>query len=208
MNSPDLRNSFFFDLALSDVYGSGCSALRLIYHGSEQGAFAKKSDKAKQPIALEDVKAFQIGLNHRTVSPLSDDYDYNLVYYRKEFAEAFWDGKIRKGCPTLRKITRRVKFSQKQSLKPKRLKLFYIKSNRPVHVARYSDKVPTDNYVPAPYLAEFGRSFGGFLMRCPKGYALVSNLFAAQGLAVSDQRQLSEGADGRPRVRAYAAHVA
>ena len=115
MKSQDLQTTFFFDLPLSDVYGAGCAALRLIYHGCEKGAFSSHTKKA---FDLSHVQAFQISLNHRTVEPLSDQYEYSMVYYRKELGLNLWNNRLRKGCPTLRALTRRVKFSGKRSIKP------------------------------------------------------------------------------------------
>ena len=200
MKTQNLQSTFFFDLPLSDVYGAGCAALRLIYHGCEKGAF---SSQTKEAFDLSHVQAFQISLKHRTVEPLSDQYDYSMVYYRKELGLNLWNNRLRKGCPTLRRLTRRVKFSGKRSLNPNRLRQFYIKSNRPVHIAQYSSEVPTDHYVPQPYIEEFGRIFEGFLMRSKKGYPLVSSLFAAQGLSLTERRDMSATSSTAPHVLAF-----
>ena len=200
MNSADLQQTFFFDLPLSDVYGIGCSALRLIYHGSEAGAFGSRT---KNAINLDHVQAFQISLKHRTVAALSEEYSYYLVYYRKDLGVNLWNNRFRKGCPTLRKLTRRVKFSSKPSLIPNRVRQFYIKSNRPVHVAQYHRRVPTDDNVPPEYIEDFGDHFEGFLMRCQKGYPLVGSLFDAQGLTLSERRDVSVASKVAPHVRVY-----
>jgi len=200
MKTQDLQTTFFFDLPLSDVYGAGCAALRLIYHGCERGAF---STQTKEAFDLAHVQAFQISLKHRTVEPLSDEYHYSMVYYRKELGVNLWNNRFRKGCSTLRALTRRVKFSHKRSLKPNRLRHFYIKSNRPVYIALYNGDVPTDHYVPQPYIDEFGRIFEGFLMRSKRGYPLVSSLFAAQGLALTERRDMSATSSTAPHVLAF-----
>jgi len=200
MPSADLQRTFFFDLPLSDVYGIGCSALRLIYYGSEAGAFG---NCIKDAIDLDEVQAFQISLKHRTVEALSDDYSYYLVYYRKDFGVNLWNSRFRKGCPTLRKLTRRVKFRSKPSLIPNRVRLLYIKANRPVHIAQYHSRVPTDHDVPAEYIKEFGEHFEGFLMRCKKDYPLVSSLFDAQGLTLSARRDVAVASKTAPHVRVY-----
>jgi len=205
MKYSNLQQIFFFDLPLSDVYGVGCVALRLIYHGCEEGAFSKSG---KKMVDLENVQAFQIALKHRTVEALSDDYDYNLIYYRRDFGMNLWDGKLRKTCPTLRKLTRRVKFSLKRTLEPNRLRKFYIKSSRPVHVAQYSSKVPTDHYVPEEYIERFGDLFEGFLMRSKKGYSLECGLFEAQGLALDERRDVSNVSETSPHVLVFAERVA
>jgi len=200
MKNQELQTTFFFDLPLSDVYGAGCAALRLIYHGCERGAFSKQT---KEAFDLAHVQAFQISIKHRTVEPLSDEYQYSMVYYRKELGVNLWSNRFRKGCSTLRELTRRVKFSHKPSLKPNRLRHFYIKSNRPVHIALYNGEVPTDHYVPQSYIDEFGRIFEGFLMRSKRGYPLVSRLFAAQGLALTERRDMSSTSSSAPHVLAF-----
>lgn len=200
MENHTLQKIFFFDMPLSDVYGVGCAALRLIYHGCEEGAFSRSNKKV---IDLDHVTAFQLVLKHRTVTPLSDKYDYNLVYYRKDFAANLWSGVFRRGCPTLRKITRRVKLGSKQDLKPNRLRSLYIKSNRPVHVARYESGVPIDHYVPLEYVEEFDQRFDGFLMRSKKGFPLVTSLFNAQGLALSARRDMTQSSKESPHVLMY-----
>ena len=204
MNSVYLQQTFFFDLPLSDVYGVGCSALRLIYHGSESGAFGNKT---KNAIDLDCVQAFQISLKHRTVETLSEEYHYYLVYYRKSLGVNLWNNRFRKGCPILRKLTRRVKFSSKPSSIPNRIRRFYIKSNRPVHIAQYHSEVPTDDNVPPEYIQDFGDRFEGFLMRCTKGYPLVRSLFDAQGLELSERRDVSVASSVAPHVRVYSQEI-
>jgi len=193
----NLQQFFFFDLPLSDVYGVGCLALRLLYYGCEEGAFGRN---CKNPVDLEGVQAFQISLKHRTVYPLSDDYEYHLVYYRKELGLNLWSGKQRKGHPKLRKLTRRVKLSLRPTLEPNRLRQFYIKSNRPVHVAQYGSKVPTDHSVPDEYIEKFGELFEGFLVRTKKGYSLGESLFEAQGLAFDERRDVLYASETAPHV--------
>lgn len=200
MKIHDLQSTFFFDLPLSDVYGVGCTALRLIYHGSERGVFGNNT---KEAFDLSHVQAFQISLKHLTVEPLSDQYEYHMVYYRKELGMNLWNNRFRKGCPILRALTRRVKFSDKRSLEPNRLMNLYIKSDRPVHIAQYNGRVPTDDYVPKPYIVEFGHLFEGFLMRSKRDYQLVTNLFAAQGLALTERRDMSATPRRGPHVLAF-----
>lgn len=198
--TTNLQKVFFFDLPLSDVYGIGCAALRLIYHGSEEGVFGST---IKEAFDLDSIEAFQISLRHRIVEPLSKQYDYNLVYYRKELARTLWDSGLRRGCPTLRKLTRRVTYSDKRSLEPNRLRRFYIKSNRPIHVAKYSKEVPTDHYVPMEYIQEFGERFEGYLMRSKRGFPLVSRLFEAQGLSMAERRDIAMATETTPHVLAF-----
>ncbi|NWK54558.1 hypothetical protein HW115_02975 [Verrucomicrobiaceae bacterium N1E253] len=206
--SVNLQQVYFFDLPLSDVYGIACAAMRLIYHGSAEGAFGMDT---KEAIDLEHVDALQIALKHRTVDPLSEIYDYDLVYYRKEIANRLWSSKFRKGCPTLRRLTRRVQFSDKATIKPNRLRHFYIKSNRPVHVAKYGNDVPTDHCVPEDYIQSFGEQFEGYLMRSKMGFPLVTSLFDAQGLNLADRREVSKlqaSSKHSPHVLVYSDRIA
>lgn len=162
----------------------------------------------KDSIILDHVQAFQISLKHRTVDPLSEDYQYYLVYYRKDLGVNLWSNRFRKGCPTLRRLTRRVKLGSKPSIVPKRVRQFYIKSNRPVHIAQYHRRVPTDDNVPREYVQDFGDHFEGFLMRCKQGFPLVTSLFEAQGLSLSDRRDVHNSSAVAPQVRVYSADVA
>lgn len=200
LDKSELQSTYFFDLPLSDVYGIGCAALRLIYHGDEHGAFASKT---KEALDLDVVQAFQITLKHRTVTPLSDQFAYYLVYYQKDLGISLWNHALRKGCPTLRKMTRRVGLTNKASLKPNRIRQLYIKENRPVHIARFDCEVPTDHYVPQPYIDDFADRFDGFLMRSKRAYPLVTSLFDAQGLSLAERRDVSIASPQAPHVLAY-----
>jgi len=173
MNNQSLshwQNLFFFDLSLADVYGIGCAALSLIYYGSRRGVFHLTD---KESVDLDCVDAIQISLIPRTVAPLSDRYDYNLVYFRKDLGIKFWDSKRRRSFPQMKKLIRRVVCSDVASVEPNRLRQLYIRSNRPVHVAQYSHVIPTDDYVPVSYVEKLKRCFEGYLIRSPKGYPLV-----------------------------------
>jgi len=194
-----LNDTFFFDLPLSDIYGSGCAALNLIYYGSRRGIFGPQT---KEMVDLHHVDAFEITLSPRTIPSLSDEHSYHLVYYRKHLSVDIWDPPHRKNHPTLNELTRRVELNTEQSTEPHRLRHFYIKSHRPLYVAQY-DVIPNDDSVPIEYINHFDRLFEGYLIRSSKDYALESHLFNLQGLHLTEQRNGLSLSSTSPRVLIY-----
>jgi hypothetical protein len=194
------QKMFFFDLSLSDVYGIGCAALSLIYYGSRRGAFHQIG---KKPVDLDSVDAIRISLNPRIERPLSDRYQYHLIYYRNNLAQELWN---HTGCgkdPEVKHLTRRVRFVSEPSLEPHRLRHFYIKSNRPLHLARYGHVVPTDDYVPRSYVHKLSQEFMGFLMRSPREYSLSTSFFAKLGLGLVEKRNPCLLTSNAPHIWTY-----
>ena len=203
MKSPQLLsnlNTFFFDLSLADVYGAGCAALSLIYYGSRRGVFCSTD---KQAVDLDKVDAIQISLAHRTTEPLSSLYDYHLVYFRKHKEFSFWNARHRKRFPKLKKLIRRVVCGDEQGLNPQRLKRWYIKSRRPVHVAQYGDLVAIDDYVPEFYTEKLSRCFEGYLMRTHEGYPLDYYMFDKLGLNLVESRSSCVASSVAPSIGIY-----
>lgn len=189
MTDRDLQRLFFFDLPLSDVYGVGCAAMDLIYYGSVKGVFGATK---KNSVELGDVDAFLIPLKHRTQEPLSDEFDYDLIYYRREIGRHLWNHQmLSKSGGGKVKWIRRVGFSSQPSLQPSRLRRFFIKSNRPLHVKRCRHFVPSDDCIPADYIDAFNEQFAGYLVRSVRGAGSVEKLMDDQGLTMTARRNAS-----------------
>jgi hypothetical protein len=199
VSTSGLADTYFFDLPLSDIYGSGCSALNLIYYGSRRGIFGPQT---KEMVDLHHVDAFEITLSPRSMPLLSHEYAYHLVYFRKHLSVDIWDPLHRKNHPILKELTRRVELNAEQSTEPHRLRNFYIKSHRPLYVAKY-DVMPNDNSVPLEYINDFDRLFEGYLIRSPKDYELQSHLFCLQNLHLTEQRNGLSLSSTSPRVLVY-----
>lgn len=201
MKPTNLHKAYFFDFPVADVYGIGSAALNLIYYGSRRGVFGANT---KESVALGQVDAFQITMVPRSEALLSDDYDFSLVYYRRDLARELWDGKERSAHHEVKELTRRVELSDKPSLEPHRMRHFYIKSDRPIYVAQFGCRVPSDDCVPSEYLDDFNTRFEGYLMRCPKGVSLEKELFQLQDLSLVEHRDGSVISGVAPHVLLYA----
>jgi len=200
MTTKNLKDSYFFEIPLSDIYGLGCAALNLVYYGACRGSFCH--DK-KSPIDLGLIEAIQIVVAPRTVTLTTDEFEYNLVYFRSHLARDIWSGWKRLFSPGLRKETRRVKYTEKPSLVPHRLRHLCIPSHHPIYVAEFQHIVPVDDCVPAEYIAQFRNDFEGFLMCSHRGYDLESHLFASLGLRVKEARDPHRALPTAPHVVAY-----
>ena len=200
MNTENLHNRFFFEIPLSDVYGVGCSALSLIYYGSRRGVFC--ASRAR-PMDLNQVDAFRITVEPRSVSLEDQDREYSLVYYKNKLAEDLWDSWHRRCQSELRRVTRRVRVTDDPTLHPVRLRHLYIPSHHPVYVAKYGHVVGEDYYVPDDYVKKFRCDFEGFLMSSPKGRSLEDELFSVQHLELCGRRDGHVKTVTTPHVTAY-----
>ena len=200
---PPTSEKFFFDFPIVDVNAIACSALRLIYHGSTHGAFGVSTTK-RPPLDLTKIDAFRISLEHLTTEPLSDEYEYSLVYLNDTLSEIIWDGKMRDKNSRLPEITRRVVLAESASLNAKRYRTpFWVKFQKPVYLARYNKLLVINNCIPVEYVESFHKRYQGFLMRSKKGYPLIRNTLKASGIPLSDRSHLSDSMDSDLRVVSY-----
>lgn len=197
---------FFFDFPLIDVNAIANSAMRLIYHGSTHGAFgAFGSGNARlEPLDLGKYDAFKISLEHLSVDPLTDGYQYSLVYFSNDLSDNLWNGKKRDASPALKEISRRVLLAESPSLNAKRYRTpFWVKFQKPIYITRYDNALAHDNQVPQEYLQRFLDNYQGFLMRTENDYPLVRNIFDAYGLKLEERREVLDTLDGHLQVHAY-----
>ena len=200
MKYSSLRNTYFFDLPLSDVFAAGCAALRMIYYGDDSGASVSRSEEV---IDLDKVQSFQISLKHRSVQPLSAEYDYYLVYNRRNEKLNLWNNRFWKKFPGLAQLIRRVKVSTDPSIQPVRHSKLYVKSNRPVYYAKYDAGAPINDYVPRAYSSQFDELFEGFLVRCDRDFPIEAQFLDAQGSDLTSYRHMKPESNATPSVRIY-----
>lgn len=183
---------YFFDLPVVDVTGSVCDALRYMYHGCFSGAFGQIS---QDPVDLDEIKAIKVRLSHKSAAPLSEEFEYHLVFYRKELANSIWNLSCRKRQRRLRSLSRRVVLSEQPTLAvekiliTRRLLDFFTRKPCDIYFTRYDLPVPPDYYVPVDYHQQLLREFTPYIMRSPIEYPLVRSLFQAQNLPL-DARQV------------------
>ncbi|SHJ77094.1 hypothetical protein SAMN02745181_2564 [Rubritalea squalenifaciens DSM 18772] len=200
MNSS---HQYFYDLPLGDVYSSTCSAFRLLYFGSELGTFSSTRTKA---VDLNHTAAIRIKLSHYSQKPLSEAYDYSLVYYRADLSHKLWHPKLRDKHADIIRMTRRVKYCSQPSLNASRVNLFAIPGNRPIKIAEYDEVIPKDNYVPLHYIEKLHQNFKGFLMRSPKDFPLVRTLFDSMDLSLDSKREVTNPSSKAQDVIIYTIH--
>lgn len=200
----DSSQLYFFDLPMGDIYSSTCAAYRLLYFGSEQGFFGSGCIDA---VDLKSTAAIRIKLGHRSTKPLSDKFDYSLVYYRNDLAKKLWSPSYRDRHSELLMLTRRVKLNHSPSLRARHVNLLSIPSPRPVKIAQFSIPTPQDNYVPLEYIKELNERFSGFLMRSDKDFPLVRSLFGSMNLELESRRDVTFPSPQSPDLVIYTAKL-
>lgn len=201
MHPHHKRTLYFFDLPISDISSSVCNALRVMYHGCLDGAFGKQ---VNDRINLDEIRAVKIRVLHKTTKPLSQAYEYNLVFYRKCIAQSIWDPACRTKQAELKALTRRVSLNVKKSLLAKRLMdHLLIRSERDIYFARYTETVSPDHYIPEAYHRKLFGEFEPYIMRTRPEYPLVRSLFQAQGLDLAERHLATRESDPVNRVITY-----
>ena len=198
----NVKTSYFFDLPLADVSRSICDALRILYHGNPEGTFGEKWNDR---VDLEQIHAIKIGVCHSSTNALSDDYEYNLVFYRNSIADSIWEPASREKHAELRGLTQRVTLNKEKSLLADRLlgRLPFIRSTRPVQFAKYESVPPPDHSVPLEYHRQIHRDFECYIMRTIPDFPLVRSLFRAQGLDMAKRKFASYSSDNRRPIITY-----
>lgn len=197
MNSS---KQYFFDLPLSDVYSQTCASFRLLYFGSEDGFFGSKRNNF---VNLDTTAAIRIKLTHQSTKPLTDTYEYSLVYYRSELGDKLWHPKERHKHESIVNLTRRVKYNDAPAVTARSVSLFNFPTVRPVKIAEYDEIVPQDNYVPLAYIEKLHNNFKGFLMRTEKNYPLVRNIFECMDLSLDSKIEMNHPSPKSPDVIIY-----
>jgi len=152
---------------------------------------------------LDLVDAFEISLEPRSVKLEFEDREYSLVYYKNKLASELWDSGNRRLSSKLKRVTRRVRVTDKSTQSPERLRHLYLPTGHPVYVAQYGHVVGEDYYVPESYVKKFKQEFEGFLMSYPKGESLNDLLFETQGLKLCAHRDCHIKSATSPHVTAY-----
>ncbi|MFC5049430.1 hypothetical protein ACFPK9_02185 [Rubritalea spongiae] len=203
MHSPFSPSQlYFFDYPLVDAKAIANSALRLLYYGTTHGAFGATS--IPETRYLEHFDAFKITLEHLSNDSLSEDFEYNLVFFTKPIAMDIWLMKNRAELSEIKKLTRRVHLGTQPSLRAKRYKTpFWIKYTRPIYMSLFDVKVGDDNYVPPAFTHQFNTKYSGFVMRTQKGYPLVRTMFDAYGLTMGTRQEVHDRLDGDLQVMSY-----
>lgn len=180
------KTLYFFELPVSDISRSISDALRILYYGCSDGIFGvKKNDR----VDLEKIHALKINISPNPEASLSNEFEYNLVFYGKSIADSIWDVDCRNRQAELRALTRRVSLNTEKSRLARRiLDSLFIKSTPPIYFAKYEENIPADHYVPLEYHRQLCNNFDIYLMRTVPGFPLVRSLFAAQGLDMAKRK--------------------
>lgn len=196
---------YFFDFPIVDANAIANSALRFLFHGSPHGAFGNQSNlPIPETRYLENFDAFKVNLEHLSNDPLSDEFEYNLIFLSKRLAEDLWIGKKRSNNPELTKLTRRVQLGSEASLNAKRYKTpFWVRFRRPIYLSIFDSLIGDDNYVPTAFRQQFMNKFTGFLVRTEKGFPVVRTIFDAYGLAMTNRQEVEDPLDGPLQVVSY-----
>ena len=200
------KKHFFFDYPLIDAHAIACSALRLICHGSIHGVFGSygSTTTKDQALDLEKIDAFKISLARLSNDALTDQFEYSLVYVTKELSEHLWDGEKRALAPDVKSITRRVHLNETASIEAKRDKTpFWVRSLRPIYLAKYDIENLSDHYIPDAYNHQFHEKYQGFLMRSEVNYPVVRNIFEAYDLEMTNRRKVKDVLDGDLEILSY-----
>jgi hypothetical protein len=191
---------YFYDLSLLDVRGELASAITILYHGEETGAFtAKQSLKTTD---LSKVYAIEIDL---TMYAAQDDgvHSYALMLFEKNWKEDVWKKKLLEKKRSLERITTRVKLSAKMTDNPPHEHHLFTASNRYIDFAPYPE-IAVGHNVPDAYVREFNQRFVGYLMRSERSFEDVRELLKTYNLVDSiDHSYESTGTRAAVKMAAY-----
>ncbi len=188
---------------MADVNAISCSAARFLYHGSTHGPFGKL-DSHLQSIDMEELDAFRVSLEHLSTNPLSDTYDYHLVYVARSAYQKIWHGCKKQKIPGMKHISDEIKLSDTVK-STSHTPLFWSKKEASITLSEYRNEIAMDHYIPDDYRHAFQQKFSGILMRTKSDCRLLWLLLEAHGLKVVDHREVSDEYDGRLKVDCFAA---
>ena len=202
MNSPTPR--YFCDLLMADINAISCSAARFLYHGSTHGPFGKGGQQL-QSVDMKDIDAFRVSLEHLSTDPLSDAYDYHLVYVAKSAYKQIWHGCKKHKIPGMKHISDEIRLSDTAKL-TSHIPLFWSKKESSITLSEYRDDIAMDHYIPDAYRYAFQQKFSGILMRTKNDCRLLWLLLEAHGLKVVDHREVCDEYDGKLKVDCFASY--
>ena len=191
---------------MADINAISSSANRLIYHGSAHGPFGGYGFKS--PVScldLDSISVLKVSLEHLSNFPLSDDYDYQIIYLDKQVYEALWNGSKKNKIPGLKNLTNQACLHSQANLKPKTQKIFLsAQKNRSISVTPYEQEQCLSCYIPEDYYADFKEKFKGLLVRTKKECSQLCRLLEAHGLKIIEQREVLDDVDGNLQIACYA----
>ncbi|MGJ8672333.1 hypothetical protein [Rubritalea sp.] len=170
---------YFYDLSLLDVRGELASAITILYHGEETGAFSGKV--TSKTTDLKKLYAIEIDL---TMYAIQNDgvHSYSLMLFEKGWKEGVWKKKLLEKKRSLERITTRVKLSAKMTTNPPHEHHLSTASNRYIDFAPYPELAVGHN-VPDAYVREFNQRFEGYLMRSERSFEDVRALLKSYDLS-------------------------
>lgn len=198
--------NYFFDLAMADVNAISSSASRLLYHGSTHGAFGSYGFKAPtNSVDLHSIGAFSVSLEHLSNFPLSEEYDYQILYLSERIYSNLWNGCKKRNIPALKSLAYQARFATEAQLKPKTQRVFFSgQQSRTIAITPYDEGFNIGHHVPNEYSAAAKEIFKGFLLRSKKECTQLYALLESHGLKIVEQRNVLDDYDGFLQVRCYA----
>lgn len=191
---------YFYDLSLLDVRGELASAITILYHGGETGAFGEHRSTSATDLAA--IYAIEIDL---TMYAVQDNgvHSYALMLFEKNWKEDVWKKKLLEKRRSLERITTRVKLTTKITENPSHEYHLFTSSNRYIDFARYPE-IAVGHNVPDAYVREFNQRFVGYLMRSERSFKDVRALLKTYNLVDTiDHSYESKGTRAAVKMAAY-----
>jgi hypothetical protein len=195
-------HKYFCDLAVADINAFACAAQRLLCHGSIHGAFGKGGVARLAPISLSSVDVFTVSLEHLSSDPLSDEYDYHLVYIGASMYKKVWSGAQASEAPALSKVcVQRALADNARAPIPKRSLL--ERKSREFVACEYPVEWGVDHYIQDAHRVVLLSNFKAFVVRTDRKTANLGQLLCDHSMRVAQERVVNDLFDGQMQLLCF-----
>lgn len=202
---PNMKNQshhYFCDLAVVDINAFACAAQRLLCHGSIHGAFGKGGSAKLKPIDLSTLDVFTVSLEHLSTVPLSEEYDYHLLYVGAEMYKKVWSGSQPSEAPALSKVCVLRSFSLAARAPIPKRSLFERKSREFV-ATEYPMEHGVDHYVSDTYRLNLLANYRAYVVRTDKQTANLGQLLCDHSMHIKHDLVVNDLYDGEMHVLGF-----
>ena len=191
---------YFCDLALADINAFACAAQRLLCFGSIHGAFG--STGGHKPIDLSTLDVFTVSLEHLSSDPLSDEYDYHLLYVSAGMYKKVWSGAQASEAPALSKVCVQRSFARDARAPIPKRSLLERKSREFV-AAEYAIENGIDHYIPDAHRVKLLSHYKAFVVRTDRQTADLAQLLQDHSMWMKHDVLVQDVFDGEMRLQGF-----
>lgn len=196
------KHQFFCDLAVADINAFACATQRLLCHGSIHGAFGKGTIAKQRHIELSSLDVFTVSLEHLSTEPLSDEYDYHLLYVSAGMYKKVWSGTQVSEAPCLSKVcVQRAFANEARTPIPKRSLL--ERRSREFVATEYPIEWGVDHYIADSYRAQLLSHYKAYVVRTDRQTANLGKLLCDHSMRIKYDMVVNDMYDGEMSVLGF-----